>query len=162
MLPYPFSVSAARRFAAILGAKELPTLAARAVGAKTVQAESHELAQIAEVQPVLCNNIEPGATPQVSPPHKESALQAQKQCKPSAMSLLRWPRRSLFYVTVTVGVTSASTPMAEKMVGVAMGISNVTPVIVHMVILPNSPTAQVLGIPMEVTPTATAAPTARK
>ena len=32
------------------------------------------------------------------------ALQAQKQCEPSAMSLLRRPRRSLFYIKVAVGV----------------------------------------------------------
>ena len=53
------------KIAVILGVLEMSSQAARAVGAKTVQAERHELAQMAEVQPVFYKSLEPGATPQV-------------------------------------------------------------------------------------------------
>ena len=66
------------KFAVASSVLEKHPHAARAVGAKTVQTEGHELAQMAEVQPVLYKSIKPGATPQVSSPHKESALQAQQ------------------------------------------------------------------------------------
>ena len=53
------------------------------------------------------SSIKPGATPQVQPLRGQCALQAQKQCKPSATSLLGWPRRSLFSTKVAIGVTTA-------------------------------------------------------
>ena len=59
------------------------------------------------------------------PPHTQCALQAQKQCKPSAMSLLKWPRRSLFYVAVAVGVTTASMLIAETIAVLTMGIMDI-------------------------------------
>ena len=51
------------------------------------------------------SSTKPGATPQVHNHQTIVALQAQKKCKPSAMSLLRWPRRSLLSIKVAVGVT---------------------------------------------------------
>ena len=57
------------------------------------------------------SSIKPGATPQVHSPQSIVALQAQKKCKPSAMSLLRWPRRSLFSIKVAKRKINGAMPV---------------------------------------------------
>ena len=59
------------------------------------------------------SNIKPEATPQVSSPHKQCALQAQKQCKQSATSLLGWPKRSLFSIKTVQAERHELARMAE-------------------------------------------------
>ena len=73
------------------------------------------------------NSIKPGATPQVFNHRTIVALQAQKKSKQSAMSLLRWPRRSLLSIKVAVGVTAASQSMIEAVVVWAMGTVDIIP-----------------------------------
>ena len=68
----------------------------------------------AQVSSARCkrNSIKPGATPQVHNHQTIVALQAQKKCKSSAMSLLGWPRRSLFSIKVAKHQLRGATPVA--------------------------------------------------
>ena len=77
------------------------------------------------------------------------------------MSLLKWPRRSLFSITVAAGVTAVSLFgcsgrrwFVENNHGTITGIMLVIPIVKAVI-------AVVIGIFAEVTPTATFAPVAR-